>query len=207
MESLDNYIQAMNRLLKEGTIGSMPSSLPVKSGEIVFHAQDPAEKIFGVKSGKIQLVRYLETGQMVNQYTVEAGGWLGERALFKDVYVSSAIATQPSQLIAIPKHTFLAVLSHTPEISLCFIEQLTEQLDITKTIMTVRCIRSASDRLLAYLHTLKTPDQNTCVLHSPIKAIAEQICLTPEVVSRALRKLQDDGIIQRSQRKITFLKR
>jgi CRP-like cAMP-binding protein len=205
MESLDNYIQAMNRLLREGAINSMPSPLPVKTGEIVFHAQDPAEKIFGIQSGEIQLVRYLETGQMINQYTVEPGGWFGERALFHGVYANCAIATQPSQLMAVPKHTFLSLLSHDPEIALGFMGQLTEQLHITKTIMTVRCIRSASERVLAYLHTLKTPGQTTCVLHSPIKAIAEKICLTPEVVSRALRKLQDDGIIQRSQRKITFL--
>lgn len=205
MESLDTYIQAMDRLLEKGMIDSMPSLLTFKSGEIVFHDQESAETIFGVKTGKVQLVRYLETGQLSNQYTVEAGGWLGERALFNEMYASSAIATQPSQLIAFQKQTFLTLLSHNPEISLRFIGQLTEQLHIAKNIMTVRCIRSASDRVLAYLHTLKAPDQNTCVLHSPIKAIAEQICLTPEVVSRSLRKLQDSGIIQRSQRKITFL--
>lgn len=205
MESLDNYIQAMDQLFKDGLIDSKPALLTFKSGEIVFHAQESAGTIFGVKTGKIQLVRYLEMGQMSHQYTVDAGGWLGERGLFNNEYESSAIAVQPSQLIAIPKHTFLTLLKYNSEISLSFIGQLTEQLHIAKNIMTVRCIRSASERVMAYLHTLRTPDQNTCVLHSSFKAVAEQICLTPEVVSRTLRKLQDEGIIQRSQRKITFL--
>ncbi len=207
MESLDNYIQALNHLFEKGIIDFTFNALTFKTGEFVFYAEDPAEKIFGVKTGKIQLVRYLENGQMSHQYAVESGSWLGERALFKDVYSNCAIATQPSQLIAIPKQTFLTLLAHDPVISLEFTGQLTEQLHIAKNIMTVRCIRSAGDRVLAYLYTLKVPGANTCVLNCPIKAIAEQICLTPEVVSRSLRKLQDEGIIQRNQRKITFLQR
>ena len=207
MNPLDTYIKALNPLFEQGLIDATPSFLTVDTGEIIFHAEDNAEKIFGVKTGKIQLVHYLENGQMTHQYSIQQGGWFGERALFKDVYSSCAIATQSSQLIAIPKQTFLTLLSDNPEISLRFTAQLTEQLHVAKKIMTVRCIRSARDRLLTYLHTLKMPDQDTCILNDPIKVIAEQICLTPEVVSRALRKLQDEGIIQRNQRKITFLQR
>ncbi|NEP62406.1 MAG: winged helix-turn-helix domain-containing protein, partial [Symploca sp. SIO2G7] len=64
---------------------------------------------------------------------------------------------------------------------------------------------SAYERVLIYLHSLKTPGQNSYVLPYSIKQMAEQICLTPEVVSRSLRKLQDNGVIQRHQRKIKFL--
>ncbi|EKU98962.1 cAMP-binding protein [Leptolyngbya sp. PCC 7375] len=205
MESLDRYLEALKRLFEKGLIEVPPSLSPVKTGEIIFHGEEPAEKIFGVKTGKVQLVRYLENGQMSHQYAVDNGSWFGESALFNDVYSNSAIATEPSLIVAIPKQAFLTLLHQDPEISLIFISELTEQLHIAKNIMTLRCIRSASDRVLAYLYNLKTPGQNICVLNCPIKAIAEQICLTPEVVSRSLRKLQDDGIIQRNQRKIIFL--
>ncbi len=205
MESLDSYIQALNNLFEQGLIDATPNLLTLEAGEIVFHAEEPAEIIFGVQTGKIQLVRYLENGQMSHQYPVQAGAWFGEGALFNEVYASSAIAAATSQIIAVPKQTFLTLLRHDSEVSLRFISQLTQQLHTAKNLMTLRCIRSASDRVLAYLHSLKVPGQNTCVLNGPLKAIAEQICLTPEVVSRSLRKLQDDGIIQRSQRRITFL--
>ncbi|MBX2865176.1 MAG: Crp/Fnr family transcriptional regulator, partial [Leptolyngbyaceae cyanobacterium MAG.088] len=167
MESLDNYIQALEHLSEKGLVNAYPSILTVKTGEIVFHAEDSAEKIFGVKTGKIQLVRYLENGQMIHQYAVQSGGWFGERALFKDAYASCAIAAQPSQLIAIPKQTFLTLLSHDSDVALRFISQQIEQLHIAKNIMALRCIRSAHDRVLTYLHTLKVPDQNTYVLNSP----------------------------------------
>ena len=205
MESLDSYIQTLNRLFEQRLIDTNYSLLTLKAGEIVFHAEEPAENIFGVKTGKIQLIRYLENGQMSHLYPMQAGAWFGESALFKDVYSSSAIATEPSQVIAISKQTFLTLLSQDSEVSLRFISQLTEQLHTAKNLMTLRCIRSANDRVLAYLHNLKMPGQNSCMLNCPIKVIAGQICLTPEVVSRSLRKLQDDGVIQRHQRKITFL--
>ena len=206
MESLETYIQALNRLCEEELIDTKPSLLSLKVGETVFHAEEPAEKIFGVKAGKIQLVRYLENGQVSTQYSVEDGDWFGERALFYDAYPNSAIATQPSEIVAIPTEIFRTLLRHNPELSLSFINQLTDQLHTAKHLMTLRCIRSASDRVLAYLDSLRPPGQNTCIMVCPIKAIAAQICLTPEVVSRSLRKLQDDGIIERNRRKITFLK-
>ena len=206
MEPLDSYLQALNQLFERGLIDAKPSLLSLKSGEIIFHADEPAQRIFGVHTGKVQLACYLESGQMSNQYAVETGAWFGEDALFNETYQNSAIATQPSLIIALPKQTFLTLLQNDPEISLTFVVQLAEQLCRAKTIMTLRCIRSAYDRVLAYLNTLDTSDKHTCILDCSIKEMAEQICLAPEVVSRSLRKLQDDGIIQRNQRKIVFLK-
>lgn len=205
MKSLDSYLQALNHLFDEKLIDFKPSLVELKSGEIIFHTEEPADTVFGVLNGKIQLVCYLESGQSSNQYAVRDGAWFGEDALFNAVYQNSAIATQPSKVIAIPKQVFLTLLRHDPDIALSFVNQLTEQLQIAKNIIKLRCIRSAYDRVLAYLDSLRMPN-NTCVLDCAIKEVAEQICLTPEVVSRSLRKLQDDGIIERNQRKITFLK-
>ncbi len=207
MESLDNYIQALDALYQQGRIDVRPSLLTRKAGEIIFHAEEPAQTIFGVATGKIQLVHYLESGQMINQYAVQSGMWFGEDGLFKSVYQNCAIAIRPAQLIAIPTEAFIELLHHDSQLSLAFIQQLTEQLHITKNMMTIRCIRSACDRVLTYLQTLTTPNKATVSLNSSIKEIAAQICLTPEVVSRSLRKLQDNGIIQRNQRKITFLEK
>lgn len=207
MKPLDSYTQALDHLFEQKLIDAKSSLLTLRPGEIIFHAEEPAQTIFGVSTGKIQLVRYLESGQTSNQYTVQSGSWFGEDALFNQTYQNSAIATQPSTIIAIPKHSFLALLHHDPETSLRFVGQLSEQLLVAKNLMTLRCIRSAYDRVLAYLNTLKKPLTQRCVLDCSIKEVAEQICLSPEVVSRALRQLQDNGVIDRHRRKITFLKR
>ena len=205
MEQLDNYMQAFERLFEQGLVDVKPTSLSFNSGEIVFHAEESARTIFAVQTGRIQLVQYLENGQMVNQYAVDSGAWFGEDGLYRSVYSHSAIAAQPCEIIAVPKQILLTLLRHDPELMLSFIGQLAEQLHIAKNLMILRCIRSAHDRVLAYLNSLGTSQQRTFFLDRPIKEIAAQICLTPEVVSRALRKLQDDGIIQRNQRKITLL--
>ncbi|MEM9807847.1 MAG: Crp/Fnr family transcriptional regulator [Cyanobacteria bacterium P01_D01_bin.56] len=206
MESLDNYVQTLDALYRQGVIKVKPNLLTRKVGEIIFHAEESAHAIFAVQTGKVQLVHYLESGQMVNQYAVQPDMWFGEDGLFNPVYQNSAIATQLSQIIAVPTHAFLELLRHDSELSLRFVSQLTGQLQITRNMMTLRCIRSAYDRVLSYLNTLES-NSNTIFLSCSIKEIAEQICLTPEVVSRSLRKLQDNGIIQRHQRKIIFLKR
>lgn len=205
MEPLDNYINALDALYKNGGIDAKPSLLTRKAGEIIFHAEEPAQTIFGVQTGKIQLVHYLESGQMINQYVVNPGMWFGEDGLSKPTYQNCAIAIQPSRIVTIPTSAFAELLRCHSPLSFTFIQQLTEQLHITKNIMTLRCIRSAYDRVLTYLQALTPNNSSTFYLSCSIKEIAEQICLTPEVVSRSLRKLQDNGIIQRHQRKITFL--
>lgn len=205
MNPLAGYIQALETLFEQGLINTKPSLIPFKQGEIIIHAGEPAPMLFGVQTGKIQLVRYLENGQVSNQYALQSGAWFGEETLSNRTYQNSAIATQPSDILAVSKQTFLKLLRYEPEVSSLFVDQLVEQLHVAKTFMALRCIRSAHERVLAYLHTLKTPSSQACILARPIKEVAQQICLSPEVVSRSLRKLQDDGIIQRNQRKITFL--
>ncbi|MGD1853677.1 MAG: Crp/Fnr family transcriptional regulator [Leptolyngbyaceae cyanobacterium] len=207
MESLDSYIQTLDQLFEQRLIDARPTLLTLKPGETVFQAEASATHIFGVKAGKIQLIRYLENGQMIHQYAVHSDAWFGENALLGTTYQNCAIAAQPSEVVSIPAEAFITLLRHRRDMPLVFIEQLVGQLHVAKNLITLRSIRSASERVLAYLNSVSAPEQRTYVLESSIKEMAEHISLAPEVVSRSLRKLQDEGIIRRSQRKITFLRR
>ena len=184
---------------------TQPTVLSLGAGEAVFHSQGPALNIFGVVAGKIQLLKYFEAGQQGLQYVASSGAWFGEDVLFKSTYQSTAIAIQSSQVLAISTPVFLTLLEHDPDISRQFIIQMAVQLNTAGALMAVRGLRSAQTRVLEYLKLLTPADSSTCILDCSLKEIAAQTSLSPEAVSRSLRKLQDDGIIHRDKRKIVFL--
>ncbi|MBX2865715.1 MAG: Crp/Fnr family transcriptional regulator [Leptolyngbyaceae cyanobacterium MAG.088] len=202
---MHNYIHTLDQLFELGLIEVKPTVLSFGAGEAVFHSQDAALTIFGIITGKIQLLRYFEAGQQGLQYVVSGGDWFGEDVLFKSTYQSTAIAIQSSQVLAIPASSFLTLLEYDPDISRQFIIQMAVQLNTAGVLMAIRDLRSAQTRVLEYLKLLTPSDHSTCILDCSLKEIAAQTSLSPEAVSRSLRKLQDDGIIHRDKRKIIFL--
>jgi CRP/FNR family transcriptional regulator, dissimilatory nitrate respiration regulator len=70
-------------------------------------------------------------------------------------------------------------------------------------LLNLRSIRSPRDRVLHYLQLVAQSNQVN--LERSFKDIAEEIGIAPEVFSRALASLEQDGAIGRSQRNIHLL--
>jgi CRP/FNR family transcriptional regulator, dissimilatory nitrate respiration regulator len=173
-------------------------------GEILFNQNELAQAIFVVDYGCIKLVNYTNTGRSVNHYFVKPGEYFAEISLFHDVYVYTAVAELPTRIISISKQLFSEALEHDVSLSKAFTEQLARRLHYTKLLLELRGMRSARDRVLHYLHVITPPNQKIIDLEHPLKDIANDIGITPEVLSRTLTKLQNEGIITRIKRKIIF---
>jgi CRP/FNR family transcriptional regulator, dissimilatory nitrate respiration regulator len=173
-------------------------------GEILFSQNDLAQAIFVVDYGCIKLVYYTDIGKTVNHYLVKPGEYFVEMSLYNDVYVCTAVAELPTRIISISKQLFSQALEHDVNLSKSFTEQLVRRLHYTKQLLELRGMRSARDRVLHYLHVITPPNQKIVDLEHPLKDIANDIGITPEVLSRTLTKLQNEGVITRIKRKIIF---
>ncbi|BAZ09145.1 Crp/Fnr family transcriptional regulator [Calothrix sp. NIES-4071] len=171
-------------------------------GEILFNQNELAQAIFVVDYGCIKLVHYTNTGGTVNHYLVKPGEYFAEVSLFNDVYVCTAVAQLPTRIISISKQLFSQALEHDVNLSKAFTEQLARRLHYTKLLLELRGMRSARDRVLHYLHVITPPNQKIINLEHPLKDIANDIGITPEVLSRTLTKLQNEGVITRIKKKI-----
>ena len=205
MDSPVTFGQTLEFLIESGVIHNSSLSRTLKSGEIIFHPQDAASSFFCVKTGQIKLVYYADDGQIAHQGSIRSGQCFGELALMHGTHRSAAIATQTSQLFEIPNKAFLETLHQNADLAMLVITELVERLQSTRTLLGLRCLNSARTRLLEYLRTLKTSDGNTYQLDISFREVAEQLSLSPEALSRTLRDLQTEGIINRHSRTITFL--
>jgi CRP/FNR family transcriptional regulator, dissimilatory nitrate respiration regulator len=183
---------------------SMIALKDLAAGQVLFAQQETADAVFILESGYIQLLNYTEDGQQVNHYRVRAGESFAEVALFYDQYVCTAIAHRPSRVLVVPKQPYLALLRSEPDTAIALVMRLAQRLHENKILLELRSIRSAHKRVLHYLHLNVQTDGSTVDLRFPLKEIADDLGLTPEALSRTLKRLQREGTISRVKRKITL---
>lgn len=161
---------------------------------------------FAVESGQISLVRYTETGQAIKHYGIKTRESFAQAALFNGAYDCAAIADVPSQVVVVPRQPLLDALQQYPDLAASYMAQLAQQLHETRTLLDLRSIHSARDRVLYYLHLHAQSSPRTVTFERPLKEIAADLDLSPEAFSRSLSQLQREGVITRIKRKITLNK-
>lgn len=171
--------------------------------EILVQKGEVAEYLYWVVSGRMRLVSFVNQ-QMVTHYFVEAGELLGESALSIPTYGCTAIAETASELMAIPVEPFVAALKQSPALSERYLNHLTYRFYSLKSLLELRGINSIYARLLHYLRHRLVAGETTVTLDKPLRAIASELSITPESLSRLLSRLQAEGIITRKKRSITL---
>lgn len=173
----------------------------IAAGEILFAQEDEAEMFYVVTSGRIKLIRYLSDGKVSTLEIVRSGEPLAEIALFANVYPCTAIAEINSTVIAYPKQELLETLRLYSEVVEDFLKMLVNKIQSLKFRLELRDIRIAHERVLHYLrHLIDFPTENTIILDRPLKDVASDLGFTPETLSRALIRLETNGLISRSDR-------
>lgn len=174
------------------------------SKQILFQQNETAEAIFFLQSGQIRLVNFIND-QVVNNFFVEHGESFAEMAPFYETYPYTAIADQRSEVIAIPKNAFLAALNDDFELCQRFMQQLVHRFDKAQKILALRSIRSARERVLQYILMQLKPNETDIELERPLKDIASELGIVPEVLSRTLTSLKNEGVISRDKKRITYM--
>lgn len=180
----------------------------VTKGAVIFREGEAADRLYFLARGQVRLLHYTSTGKAIEHYQIEAGEFFSEVVLFLGNYTCTAIAERPSRIAAIPKTSLLAELSRNLELATVFMVQMARRLHTTKIVLELRSIRSARERVLCYLQNMipliGEPEQSKISFHRPFRAVAADLGISPEVFSRTLRQLQDEGVIDRVNRTIVL---
>jgi CRP/FNR family transcriptional regulator, cyclic AMP receptor protein len=95
-----------------------------EAGEKIFLEEDPGNAMYMVRSGRVDVVTY---GTVLEN--IRAGGIFGEMALIDDGPRSAAaVAAEPTEVVAIDKPAFLAVVRADPQFALKVMSMLATRL-------------------------------------------------------------------------------
>jgi CRP-like cAMP-binding protein len=176
----------------------------LEAGQALFHQGDKALAIYALESGRLRLERYTLDGKPVTFQIVRQGESFAVMALYDDVYQCNAISELPSRVIVYPKQAILDTLSSQPELAEELMMQLIRDIQVLKLRLELREIRAAQDRTLHYLQSIAKFGGNTVNFERPLKMVAQDLGLSPEVFYRTLADLEKQGTISRVKRQVTL---
>ncbi|MBW4498279.1 MAG: Crp/Fnr family transcriptional regulator [Scytonema hyalinum WJT4-NPBG1] len=176
------------------------------AGENLFQQGDLALSFFVVETGRVRLVRYTSGDKEVTLQIAGSGEGIAEIALFSETYPCTAVAEVNSRVIIYPKEPLLSAIRNNPDLAEDFMAMLVRKIEDLKIRIELRDIRAAHERLLRYLrYQTQSGEQSVVNFDRPLKDIAVDLGLTPETLSRALTRLERDGMITRTRMQITLV--
>lgn len=187
--------------------------LSFKKGEIIFLEGDFYRGFYIVVKGAVRVYKSSPDGKEITLHIIEPFNSFAEIPLFitetsdksNNVYPANAQAIENSSLILIPKEEFLKVIERNPKICLKMLQGFAKRLLSLNQQIENLTLKDVLTRLAEYLYNeYKNHGKNEFKLNISRVLLATYLGTIPETVSRALRRLQDNGLIQIQGKKITI---
>ncbi len=180
-----------------------------KEGEIIFLEQSPAADFFFLESGVVELVSSSAEGKEKIVEIMQAGDLFAEGVAFMGGrYPVSARCSGAVRVLRIPFAPVITTLDANPQLMRRILAQLSMRLHFLVKELRQRSVQSADARVASYLLELgqsaKT-GQGCVSLPAKKAAVAARIGITPETLSRVLRRLREARIITIEGRNLHIL--
>jgi len=177
------------------------SEQSLAKGEFLFRQQQPTAAIFVVISGRIRLFRDLPDGSSVTLHVARIGESFAEAALFANHYHCHAQAEVDSSVMRLDTKRLLNTMVANKELAMQLSQVLAAQVRDLRAMLSLRDIRSANERVLAWLRLKARGEQMEVIIDRSWTGISEELGLTKEAVYRSLARLQSEGLIERTARR------
>jgi CRP/FNR family transcriptional regulator, dissimilatory nitrate respiration regulator len=176
-------------------------------GQTIFDEGEQAEGFYVVLEGQVKIVKLARDGREQILRVVNAGDTFAEAAaLAAGVFPASAQAMQATRAAHFSTTRFRALLREEPELSVRLIATLCELLHHFVSLVEQLALREVSSRLANYLLERSAEANSITVTLDVSKSVlAARLGAVSETLSRTLRKLRDDKVIEVKGKTIILL--
>jgi CRP-like cAMP-binding protein len=202
------HFRALSRELVE-RIAANTAERTLEAEQALFGEGEPARAFFAVVEGRIRVYRVAADGHEQVLHHLHAGQSFAEAALLSmGRYPAHARALTPTRVLEIGGQTFVAMLRDEPGVSVAMVSSLCMWLLKLAERVEELSIASAPARLAHYLLRLPTRSasgQAEIELPMAKKDLAAHLAITPETLSRLLRRWHDTGVIESRAKSVVVL--
>jgi CRP/FNR family transcriptional regulator len=192
MVSLDNTIKKLG-ILKS-----------YRKDEVLFNAQDKANGMYYVQSGEIRVFKMDEQGKEVEVVRIEPGDFLGEAIVFvSSEFPFYAQAVKDSEVIFLEKKTISQKIEKDPAVAQFFLNLLAKKCITLSNRIEFLGLQTIRQRLIQYLFS-SCSGEKQCIIELRLKKVelAKLLGTISETLSRNLKQMQDEGLIEVKGKKI-----
>lgn len=174
-------------------------------GDTVFAEGEPGDALFIIVEGLVRVVVSLPSGDEATLAILSPGESVGELALFDGGPRSAtAIASEPTQAIALRREDFLAWLDDNPQANAAFLRTLSQRVRDTNRAFAELAFIALSPRLAGRLLTL-CAQQRVEQLRITQQELASLLGVTREAVNKSLKQFEASGWIAIGRGSVTVL--
>jgi CRP-like cAMP-binding protein len=171
------------------------------AGEQLFSRGDSAGQFFLLRSGCVKLYRLSPDGGEKIMRLIRPAQTFAESVLFMDVprFPVSGEAVDAAELVAFDRETFLGVLRESFATCRAVMAQMTRRIQSHWDEIETLALENSRYRVVHYLLGLVPRNaQGRIAVTLPARkmVIAAHVAVTPETLSRTLRALSDEGLIE-----------
>jgi CRP/FNR family transcriptional regulator len=176
---------------------------------MVIGETDPIKSFYVVLTGRMKLYKSSPDGKEQTIQLLEPGDPFGLCTAFAtDAFPASAMPLEESRVVLIPRPLMEAVALQEPRLLLNIIQILSRRLKDSMAMIEALALKDIPERIASFLwhalpRTKDRPEQLELAITQ--RELAKILGATPEALSRALRKMTDEGILRTSGRIIRIL--
>lgn len=159
----------------------------------LFRIGDPVRHVYLVVHGEARLTRRDRHG---NEIILQRsrGGFIAEASLDSRAYHCDAVTAEPSTLLLFPAGAFRAALEDEPVFRKGWQSQLAQEVRKLRAQCERLSLHGAVDRIRHYLESEGT--DGVVNLRQTRKSWAAELGLSHEALYRALKRMQDQGLLE-----------
>lgn len=213
MEDLLNGIEFFSRLQKQTLhhIAALIEPRRINAGDHLFLQDDPPTGLFAIQEGLVLLYRHSDRKSQVLT-VLGAGDAFGAESLSNNTpspYAARAVVE--TRLLYIPPEQFRTLLDTQSDLLIAFVALASLRLQQLTALVQSLAFRSVTARLAGILLTLAqmTGEKSGKVLHLDRvlsqQDLASMAGTVREVVSRTLKKFEEDGLLEQTAQEYVLL--
>lgn len=196
-------------------VGSATSEKNYSKKNIVFHEGDYGDALYIIKNGRIKISKVAIDGREKTLTILKAGDFFGEMAIFDNMPRSATSEAMDNdvKLLSISKSDFEKVIFENPSIAIAIMKDLTRRIRQINEQVQDLAFKDVHGRVASTIYNLlktereASKDENKEKIRSlrmTHQDLANMVGSSRETVTRALNRLQDEGIISISHQQISI---
>lgn len=180
------------------------------AGERLFSHGDAASHFFLLRGGCVKLYRLSPEGDEKIMRLIRPSATFAESILFMEAprYPVHGEGVEAGEVVALDRDTFLAILQESFATCRAVMAEMALRIQSHWDEIETLALQNSRYRVVHYLLGLLPPEASGRVavtLPARKVLIAAHVAVTPETLSRTLRALSDEGLIEVSGDSVTIL--
>ena len=185
----------MDEISPQALLHSAGRTRRFSAGQTIFHAGDPADAVYQVLHGEVQLYRHDLAGHKILLHHAKNGDFFAEASLNANHYHCTAVCAKDSEVVRFDSAKIRDLLSGNPGFAAYWVNYLSSELRRQRASVERLSLNTAEQRLVHFLMTEGEP-AGELMLNGSLSDLADRLGLSREALYRCMSKMKKQGRLQ-----------